>query len=348
MATGGYTRIEVAASPESPTKEKGDLLERLAVQLLEIQNYEVTTQLRITGSELDLLCEHRVSRKAVYVECKAFRDPLSSNILKNLLGTISFQKYQEGWLISAGPFGKDAKGFQHEWEQRPTDERQKMSLYTPERVIEALINSKAIKRAPEEKALEILGSSDSLGEWTLLITPFGTMWAVTCLESGIPLGVLAFSAETGQLIDDVQHLRNLAATDSTLSTLDFEYQFRLEKKKVPPDVPAFERVVEVQHGESWTDYRPARPEDFVGRKESQAAIIKFLKSVQNGQTDTRVFAITGDSGMGKSSLIAKLRERIGNVRHRGNFFLYAVDVRAATGPAYILWSLLACLQKAQL
>src|SRR5208337_2565577 len=345
-AGGGLMRIETAAAPESPAKLKGDLLEALAVQLLRIQNYEVTTQVRVTATELDLLCEHRITRKRVYVECKAFREALSANVLKNLLGAIAFKNYQEGWLISAGPLGKDAKGFQNEWEQKPVEERQKMSIYTPERVIEALTTSGTIKRAPEEKALEILGSPDSVGEWTLLITECGTVWAVACLQSGIPVGVLAFSANTGELINDVQHLRNLAGTDSTLNSLDFEYFLRLREKEPLPDVPGFERVVEVQHGESWTDYRPARPEDFVGREESQAAIMKFLKAVRSGETDTRVFAITGDSGMGKSSLIAKLRQRVSNVRNRRNYFLYAVDVRAATGPAYVLWSLLACLQKA--
>ncbi len=339
-------RIETAALPESPSKVKGDLLEAVSVQLLRTQNYEVTTQVRVTATELDLLCEHRITRKIVYVECKAFRETVSANVLKNLLGTIAFKNYQEGWLLSAGPLGKDAKGFQHEWEQKPIEERQKMSIYTPERVIEALVNSGVIKRAPEEKALELLGSPDSVGEWTLLLTEFGMTWAVGCLQSGIPVGVLAFSANTGQLIEDVQHLRNLAATDSTLSTLDFEYFIRIKEKEPLPDVPGFERVVEVQHGESWTDYRPARPEDFVGREESQAAIMKFLKAVRHGETDTRVFAITGDSGMGKSSLIAKLRQRVSNVRNRRNYFLYAVDVRAATGPAYVLWSLLACIQKA--
>ena len=42
----------------------------------------------------------------------------------------------------------------------------------------------------------------------------------------------------------------------------------------------------------------------------------------------------------------KLRERASNIRNRSSFFFYAVDVRAATGPSYILWSLLACLKKA--
>ena len=146
-----------------------------------------------------------------------------------------------------------------------------MSIYTPERVIEALVNSGTIKEPPKDTALQLLRSPDAVGEWTLLITEFGTMWVVTCLQSGIPAGVLAFSTSTGQPITDVQHLRNLAGTDSTLNTLDYEYVLNLKEERPAAEVPGFERVVEVQHGESWTDYRPARPEDFVGREDAQDA-----------------------------------------------------------------------------
>ena len=79
-------RIEVATPPDAPTKEKGDLLEDLAADLLRIQSYTVTNQLRVTAAELDLLCKHRVNRRTVYVECKAHRDAISADILKKLLG----------------------------------------------------------------------------------------------------------------------------------------------------------------------------------------------------------------------------------------------------------------------
>ena len=112
-------RIEVATPPGSPNKEKGDLLENLAEDLLRIQNYIVAKQIRLIATELDLLCEHQVNRRTVYVECKAYRDPISADVLTKLLGTVHSQGHQEGWLISTGPLSKDAKGFQHEWEKKP-------------------------------------------------------------------------------------------------------------------------------------------------------------------------------------------------------------------------------------
>ena len=103
-------RIEVAGPLETPNKEKGDLLENLAGDLLRIQNYKVTQQVRVTATELDLLCEHNVSRTTVYVECKAHREPISANVLTNLLGTVELKGYHQGWLISTGPAWQRSEG----------------------------------------------------------------------------------------------------------------------------------------------------------------------------------------------------------------------------------------------
>ena len=177
----------------------------------------------------------------------------------------------------------------------------------------------------------------------LLVTKYGIFWTIACLEGGVPVGVLVYSTKTGNLIEDQALLRNLAQTDTSQNRLNFEYILNLSESRVASNV---NHVVEVEHGETWVDYRPARPQDFVGRKDVQEQIIHFLEAVRKGKSGTRVFAIKGDSGMGKSSLITKLRNRVHNKRYRRKFFLYAVDVRAATGSNYILSSVLASLQKA--
>jgi hypothetical protein len=341
MREGSSMNIEVATPLDATTKQKGDLLEQTAAEFLKTQGFEVHQQVRSTASELDLLCKHKVNKRVVYAECKAQRETLSANILTQLLGTIGFHKYQEGWLISTGPLGKDAKGFQNTWENQPTEEAQRLSIYTPERILERLIDAKIIKSQPSDKALNLLKSEDLAGSWTLLITPFGKFWALTCLSAGIPEGVLIFSALTSELIDDPRLLKNISQTDASIRNLDFEFVAKLKQMTLEPA-----SVVEVQHGNSWVDYRPARPEDFVGRQESQDKILGFLEDVRDKRTLTRVFAITGDSGMGKSSLIAKVRARTQNQRLKNRVFIYAVDVRAATDANYIFASLVACLRRA--
>jgi hypothetical protein len=140
--------IEIIAPKESANKDKGDLLERLAERLLHTRGFDVASQLRLTGCELDLLCKDRVSGRDIYVECKAHRDPLSANELTKLLGTVTLRGYSEGWLVSAGPLSKDAKGVVEEWERKPKDERSKLSFYTPERVLDALQSAGLISEVP--------------------------------------------------------------------------------------------------------------------------------------------------------------------------------------------------------
>ena len=336
-------RIEVAVHSDDPNTEKGNLLENLTEDLLKTQNYTVTNQVKLTGTELDLLCEHQVNRKTVYVECKAHREPISANVLTNLLGTLDIKDYQEGWLISTGPLGKEAKGLQHEWEKKRDVESQKLSIYTPERVIGALISAGKVKHPPRDSAFKIIGSEDRVGDPMLLITKYGIFWTIACLEGGVPVGVLVCYAKTGNIVKEQALLRNLSQTDTSQNDLDFEYLLNFPKSDLESSL---NQVVEVEHGKTWADYRPARPQDFVGRSEVQEQVIRSLEDVRNEKSNTRVFAIKGDSGMGKSSLIAKLRDRVHNQRYRRRFFMYAVDIRAATGANYILCSVLACLRKA--
>ena len=279
-----------------------------------------------------------MNRRQIYVECKAHRSPLSVDVLKQLLGTVNFNHYQEGWLISAGALGKDAKGFQHEWEQKSTQEAQQLSIYTPDRVVEALENARLIQPVPRSAALDMVSDENVLGEWVLLVTPYGRHWVASTLRGGVPDGVLVFSAPTGKPIDDPRILARLANTDTSLAYLDFEVILKLRNR--PPVLDSPRPVVEVQHGENWSDYRPARPEDFVGREDEQNQVFRFFENVAAQKTLTRVFAITGDSGMGKSSLITKLHARIQNKKHQTKFFMFAVDVRAATDSSYIYSALL--------
>ena len=342
-------QIEVASLPDIPAKAKGDLLERFAEDFLRTQSYEVETQVRVTAAELDLLCKHRVNGRTLYVECKAHRDPLSSNELKNLLGTIAFKNYDEGWLISAGALGKDAKGFQHEWEGKPSQERQKLSIYTPDRIIKAFADAKLIQLPPSGPLPEWDLEGIHIGEWVLLITQNGRFWAAPTLELGVgvPSGVVVVEVLTGQLVTDAAVLREISRMDTTLAMLDLEFAARKPPSttaataSTPPD-----KVVEVEHGDSWADYRPARPQDFVGRVDAQKTILSLLEDVRKRRGSTRVFAITGDSGMGKSSLIAKLRALSRNQRNRGKYFVYAVDSRAATNATYIAAALVKALRDA--
>lgn len=335
-------KIEIACHKDDSTKQKGDLLEALSKKLLEAQAYSVIQEIRFTGVELDLLCEHKVSGKKIYVECKAQKDNIGAPILRQLLGTVSAFDYAEGWLISTAEFGKEAKGFVEMWKDKPVEQSSKLSFYSPDIVINALLASSIISKPPIHHAEAFMRDAEFLGDWTLLITKFGMYWCVYTLQGGAPSGVLIYNATNGRQIQDEPTIDNL----STLETPLTNYDLKVGLKTVALAHAALPLVVEVQTGDSWNDYRPARPQDFVGRDSTQKEILNFLDSAQNCN-GSRVFAITGNSGLGKSSLIAKLRDRSRNKYYKNKYFVYAVDIRGARSPQYILASLIACFREAQ-
>ena len=339
-------KIEIAISGSDSAKVRGDLLENLSKELLSAQHYDVIKEIRFTGVELDLLCKHRVNGKEIYVECKAYRSNIDANILKNLLGTLSFKGYSEAWLISTAEFGKEAKGFEYEWNEKPKHEASRLSFYKPSKVIDALKSSRIIIPPPETDLLNLVKDENIIGEWILLITTYGRFWAATCLQSGIPSGVILFYAKNGALIEDEDLLKNVSSSDTTLNDLDFlfikKYQKGTNKEELLKEID----VVQVQQSESWDDYRPARPEDFVGRKKEQQKLFSLFTSIRKKESPTRIFALTGNSGMGKSSLINKLKA-ISTTDRKNKVFLFAVDVRGAVSSDYIYSALLSSLKGAQ-
>ena len=100
-------KIEVAVNNEDAQKKKGDLLEKIAKDLLESQNYEVETEMRRTGMELDLFCKNKANpSKKIYVECKAYDEgkKIQADVIKQLSGIREINDYEEAWLVSTSEF----------------------------------------------------------------------------------------------------------------------------------------------------------------------------------------------------------------------------------------------------
>lgn len=339
-------KIEVACKEGADTKSKGDLLENLTEKLLQTQSYRVTKEIRTIGAELDLLCKHQINNKEIYVECKAQKGSVAASVLRQLWGTVEYEEFAEGWIVSTSEFSKDAKAFIEKWKGFDKVKTTRLSFYGPTEIIETLQRASLITAPPVSKAKEFIEDSEVLGDWVLLISEYGNYWCVYTLKGGAPFGVLVYRAENGAHIQKIDILQNLSKLDTPLAVFDLEVGLANDSesiKSLPKKLPT---VVEVQVGESWVDYRPARPQDFVGRDQTQKDILDFIGLAKNN-LGTRVFAITGNSGLGKSSLIAKLRDKSRNQFYRNKYFIYAVDIRGASEPSYIMASLLTALREAQ-
>ncbi|MEN2752565.1 restriction endonuclease [Psychrobacter sp. FBL11] len=339
-------KIEVACTDASSTKTKGDLLENLAEQLLTNQSYKVIKEVRTASAELDLLCKHFINGKEIYVECKAQRNNIAAPTLRQLWGTVDSEDYAEGWIISTSEFTKDAKGFIEGWKVKPPEKATRLSFYGPTEIIHTLQRALLISPPPVSQAKDYIGDNEMLGDWVFLISEFGNYWCVYTLKGGAPFGVLVYHASNGKHVQTSSILNNLSKLDTPLADYDLEVGLIDENDNFSSPPRKLPTVIEVQVGESWVDYRPARPQDFVGRYQTQKDIFDFIGLAKNN-LGTRVFAITGNSGLGKSSLIAKLRDKSRNQFYRNKYFIYAVDIRGASEPSYIMASLITALREAQ-
>ncbi len=232
-------KIEVAVNDVDPQKKKGDLLEKIAKELLECQNYQVETELRRTGVELDLLCKNKANpSKKIYVECKAYDkdNKIQAPIITQLCGTREIHGYEEAWLVSTSEFGKDAKGLVEKIEEGKNSRF--FTFYTPEKLVEAFVNSNLIKdkKFAEHAILNIIKKENNLGESILLITEYGFFWAIEYLSGGKPAGMIFAYARNGEVVKDKGLLENLASTNSSLKELDFFVVFNfgdLAEKVIP-------------------------------------------------------------------------------------------------------------------
>mgnify|MGYP006063196821 CR=1 FL=1 len=341
-------RIEVAVAPGAPNKDKGDLLEVLSKEFVELMQFDVTQSVRVTASELDLHCQHRRNPRRVLVECKAHKGNLPADVFHKLYGKVGFHGFDEGWLISTGPLGRDAEGYRIEWEQKPEKERKILTIYTPNRLVDALVKAKMIVSPPETLVRQGFPDRD-VGEWVLLITPFGRYWCVQLVLQGLPSSVALIHAVDGSPVRDSNEIDRFESLHTTFAQHQLTitgWSGRSGDSTNAPPTPT--NIIHVQQGDSWRDYRPSRPQDFVGRGDETRQIFSLLKEVQSDATPTRVFAITGNSGVGKSSLIASIRGRAQNTRNRGWLTFIAVDVRAARDPSYMMGALQEAIESATL
>ena len=341
--------IAICTKESDSTTLKGNILERLVGEILEVQQYNVIETIRVTGMEIDVLARHKINNSTIFVECKAWESSLPADVITKLLGNVVMRNADSGWLITTGPLSKDAKGTQDDWENSANnDKRSLLSFYTADRIIELLLDTKLIKPCFELNVnlYEGYAVNDTA---LLLITDIGRYWIVPVVakNSGFVVSVIAFDACSGNQIVSSELIEELKIRKNKYS----EYEWLIDKSQNEDTAKEllneYNSVVPIITGDAWNDYRPARPEDFVGRKQNIKDIFTFFDNVIEGETDTRLFAVKAPSGMGKSSLISKLSEVANRTKHRSKYFIYAVDVRTAMSQRYAEFAIRACISCAQ-
>lgn len=337
--------IEICISNNQTTTDKGRILEELTAEILRIQQYEVTKTLRVTGMEIDVLAKHKVSNAQILVECKAWDSTLPADVISKLIGNVYLRRASAGWLMTTGPLSKDAEGLRSEWESRDDFQREMLSFYTSDRIIQQLIDTRMIVNVDAiRKTTEFTLGEDAI----LMITSKCKYWLVPVLGENTDFitSIVVFDALTGVRLINSEKLEELKKYTNSYSTYQWIAETSTNNKLSELISAEFNSIVPVISGEDWTDYRPARPEDFVGRKVFLEDIFGFFNRINGQQSSTRLFAIKAPSGMGKSSAVLKICSMSKSRKYSKRYFVYAVDVRTAMSPRYVEMALRACFEKA--
>ena len=326
-------RVRVEVPKNWTNDDRGKFFEKLVAELLKKARYRVTQRVRLSGMEIDVLAEHIDSSKKAYVECKFEKTPLQADVLTKALGNALNKRVPLAYVFSTSPPGKDANGILEDESKR--DGEPKLSYHGPDSLFFWF---------QEAKNLKLPGISEKAGvtSLTLLITPSFYCWVAEESEFGIPKRAIVAPIENGNEVD-LQVIRN------SWSGIEVLFAEELEKQPLEASTKHLEEdeiVTSVSMADSFDDYRPCRPKDFVGRKATQNKVYEFLERVRNKENTTRIICFRGLSGHGKSSIVIKLSDEFRKKKNRDKYFLYPIDVRSARSPLFVAKAVRTALQQA--
>lgn len=323
--------IEIASSNKI-AKNKGDLLENLTQIIFEKKGYKVVKELRRTGVEIDIQAKDNKTNEKIYVECKAHKENLSSDVISKIIGNKSIYNYDLGVLVTTGPLSKDALGVVEKLDEDSRGSKKEFCVYDSEDIINLLITNNVIKNNISLNGLDRL---NNIVGYTLLITEISYYWIVKLHPNNINIANVAilFDAKTGEPINNKELLNKIYETENSFKDYDWQTQdsILLDNCKLSME---YDNIIPIAIGDDWFDTRPARPIDFVGHEKEIKKVLKLYNDVLRLKTNTRVYSLLSPSGMGKSSLVIKLKQE-SELKFKNKIFNFNVDVRSATSEMYV-------------
>ena len=337
-----HKTVRILVPRDWPNDQRGEFLEEVAGKLLKGQRYKITERVRFTGMEIDLIADHIDTRKRAFVECKFVTEPLSANVIDLLLGKAVRRGVGIAYLFSTAPLGKEAKGAVDELKRAPPAHSPTLAWVGPDQIAGMFAD---IYNA--EPSLPTSPEQMSIASATLIITPqLAPFWVLEEHRDGIPQRALVQPIRRGAA-PSFQAMVEVLREHGMYEGLELIlWSARENGSPALATVRAEdEAITPVAAADSLDDYRPCRPQDFVGRNDAQKQVWEFLERVRDDATSTRVVALSGPSGYGKSSVVLKLADRSRNQKWANKFYLFPVDVRSARGPLFVARALKTALDR---
>lgn len=340
-------RLEIVVPKTWSNTKKGQFFEDLIAEMLQQQGWHIKKRMRCTGMEIDLLAYSPNNEEEILIECKFYKDKLiDTRVIKEMCGKAVLQGLSKAVLVSTTELNSEVKGLLHEQKHK---EKIEFSCWLSDKIAQDLIKTRKLEPPNLNQELR-----NSIKVITLLITPNQTVWVAEVLYNGEPIHAIIFPTsqessinenELNQYFKDYKLWEGLKILNSS-NLLDKSQKNNLTKEsnsKIERDT-----VAEVSVAESFEMYqRPCNPRDFVGRIDIQNQFWDFLSGVRNQNHKSRIICFLGDTGIGKSSLIVKLKhDCFHKKKYQDKFYIYCVDVRSAKEKTFISSAAIQAMQQA--
>lgn len=326
--------IKILLEEGESNKAKGNCFESLIRNLLSIHQYEIKTNIRFTGMELDLIAKHKhKSNEILYVECKA-KMKVSSIELRTFFANVFHHKANFGYFFRTNELEFDAGGLLSE--MRNDSRYSNLTFFEPKDIIKMLSDANMVFEPLNDLVSYIISKK------ILAITYFGDFFIYLVNESNaLPtkyILVNAVSNEKKISKENINYLKSKITEIKDLDLIDNLKNYSANKKN--KEETRIEAISEVQESENWYDYLPAssNKNHFVGRDVIRTNILSFFKDIKKQKTPKRIFYLNGKSGWGKSSLVLEIKNRCRNKYYKNQFYTLAIDTRSAISDNFVALS----------
>lgn len=343
--------IQVLLPTDWSNVKRGDFFENLVSELMQRMRYRVVQRVRFTGMEVDCLAENLDTKERAYVECKFVKDPYEADFIPKMIGNAIEQDSQLAYLFSTAVPNREARGKVEEIRRKGNlvGGILRVAFVGPDELVEMYLQLKGFP------SFEILFHSlpnhlqTSIGSVTLVIVPEESCWVVEQVRAGTPVKAYIIPTLNPKgSVNDFETIKALIEDARLWIGLELQNGFREEPTRINNSLLSEKKevVTTVPSADKFEDYRPARPEDFVGRTELIKEVFEFLTNVRNRGTSTRIVALSGPSGYGKSSIVLFIADKCKNIKWRKQFFVYPIDTRTASSPLFIVEAIRTGIQRA--
>ncbi|WP_177176144.1 restriction endonuclease [Trichormus sp. NMC-1] len=291
-------------------KAKGDFFEEVTACLFRQRGLEITHNIRLPGVQIDIGLEDKDTKSKAAVECKFHKDKIGSDEVGKIISILSTYDFSRGFLLSASELEGEGRTFADNFNQKNNN---KLTVWAGKDLVEIFINAYHI----EKPNLDRLGNV-SVSRITFLITyEKEFVWVLEKIDDDIENSQVFiiptkltrnyskdYWKDYFQKFDEYQKY-NLTVIDNNNLNTNVYQAFNIARES------EFKKMVipRIRKADKFDEYHlPCNPEDFVGRLKPKEIFWEFIKEVKDNQADSRIVCLTGNTGVGKSSLLVKLIE----------------------------------------